>query len=668
MATSRLQFSLLLFFGALLTSTTGSSQGGDGPSTVDSVTPALYGSVINGDEGKYQEDWWTSDGWSGGLEKLSFSDTYEDDVFMSLEGRVIVPDKDYLIKMDVKRPETVFFRVGYSERRKYYDGTGGGFIPFHMHPFELRKDLHLDIGHFYLEAGLDIPDKPSITAAYEHRFKDGDKSSTEWGAVTLNGTTRNIFPSFKSIDEEVDILRIKVDHAIGGIYVIDTLQYERYNADITKFEEERNLDTQSVETIKVNESNDHDAFFNTFYLEKQFNKRFFWSMGYLFTHLDGSSGFHMQTLPFGPDPFDKAWTAQRISVDREAHVINSSIRIGPYANVHFYGGIQAETNETNGDTDAVLTETDFGGTAVSPEAVISTQSKKDGLEETAGIRYTGLVYTTAYVEGKWVQSGTDLSETEVEDGVLGFRRQTDAEVNREQYSFGINTSPFRNSTFSVRYREGRRNNDYNHVADTEPGYSAFITDQTINKDDVSVRWTLRPASMLQWSLSYRFLTVEMETRSDTGASGSILSGAYEANVYSTGFTLTPHSKIYFTGRFSYHDAETTSFQNNIPSVLTFKGDVFEMLLTSGFAVNRHTNLNVEYLFSRSENFENYSSDGLPFGLNNKRNGVLASLSRSIGEKIVIGLRYAYYRYDEENIREVDNYEAHLFGAELEFKF
>lgn len=661
----------LLFFlslGTILFTMTGSSQEGGETTDANAVAPTLYYIRVSGDEDQYQADWWTPDGWSGGPKQLTLHDTYENDVTLSFDGRVIVPAEDYKFKIEVKRPDVGFIRGKYSERRKYFDGTGGSYIPFDRPPLELRNDLYMDIGDFYLEAGLNIPDRPNITAAYDHQIKKGNKSSTEWGAVSMNGTTRNIFPAFKAIDEETDVFKLQIDHTIGDVYVVDTLQYERYETNTTKFEEERNLDSRTAETVTVDEMYDHDAFFNTFHLETRLNETFFFSMGYLFSRLEGNAGFRMQTVPFGPEPFDKDWLTRQVTVDRKAHVINGNVSAGPYKNFRFYGGVQAETNETKGDADAVLTEIAFDGTMVSPEAIISSQSEEDSIEETAGIRYTGLPFTTTYVEGKWVQSKIELSETEFEDGTLGFKRKTDTDVNRERYTLGISTFPFRNSTFSIRYRESRRNNDYDHSADTETGYSAFITDQTFDKEDISARLTFRPATGLQLSLSHRFLAIDTETGSDTTPPSSVRSGNYDASIYGIGFTLTPSAKSYLTGLFSYHDAKTTSFDNGVPSVLTFEGDVFEMLTTAGFAIDQDTDLKVEYLFSRSDNFENNSADGLPLGLDNERNGFFAALSRNIDEKIIIRLRYGYYSYDEGNSRDHNDYEAHLLGACLELRF
>lgn len=660
-----------LFLGVFIITTTVFAQERGETSWAASVTPTLSYRRVTGDEEKYQEDWWVPGGWSGGLAEFTFKDTKKSQTSLSLEGRVIVPGEDLKLKLEIARPDVGFLRGGYTERRKYFDGTGGSYLPFDILPFELGKDLHLDIGHYYFQAGLTIPDLPNIIATYEHQYKDGNKSSTIWGGITLGGITRKIFPAYKDIDEEADIFKFEIDHTIGKVHMGDSLQYERNSTNITGFEEERNLDLGTAETVTVEENYSHDALFNTLHLESQISEKVYCSLGYLYTRLNGDAGLRLRTVPFGPDPFDKDWLTRLVGLDQDAHVVNGSIHAGPYANVAFFGGIQAETTKTAGDAEAVLTETSFGGEVgevASPEAVIFSRSKKDGIEETAGIRFTGLPFTTAYVEGKWVQNEIDLSEEELEDGILSFERHTDTDVDRERYTIGINTSPLRNATFSIRYRKSLRNNGYNHVTDTTPGYSAFITDQTLDKDDISARLILRPVSLVQVSLSWHSLVMDIDTRSDTSPPSSVKSGEYDADIYDLSITLTPGSRLYFTGLLSYQDAKNTSFDNDILSVLTYDGGVITFLGTTGLSIDKKTSLTAEYLYSRSYNFEDNSADGLPLGLNNKRYGLVASLSRDFSKTARVRLQYGYYDYDEESNQDADDYKAHLFGASLAFSF
>jgi hypothetical protein len=226
---------------------------------------------------------------------------------------------------------------------------------------------------------------------------------------------------------------------------------------------------------------------------------------------------------------------------------------GPFKDFAIYGGIKAETTDSEGDTDAVLLQTVPVLGPVSPEALIVSNKDKSALEETLGVRFTGLRYTTIYAEGKWLQGKIDLFEQELEDGALGFERLTDTDRSDRRYTFGLNTSPVRGATFSLRYRRSFTNNDYNHLVDSEPGYSAFITNQDFTKDELSARLSFRPLSRTHVSLMYRLLSLDTDTAYETIPPSSVRSGKYDANIYSirggqTGGSSASHRAFFFSGR------------------------------------------------------------------------------------------------------------------------
>lgn len=632
------------------------------------VTPALMYFHVSDDEEKFREDWWTGEGMSGGLEQLTLEHTYGSDVALSIEARAVVPEEDYNLELEVKKSDLGFFRGGYTEYRKYFDGTGGFFAPFGIDPLELGDGLHVDLGTAFLEIGLTLPDWPNIIAGYEHRYRKGEKSLLEWGGITKGGTTRQIFPSLKDIDEEVEVFRLEMDHTIGKVHFADEFRYEDYQTETRRLEAERDLDAGTSETVSVRESYSDDALYNTFHLESRVTDKLYGSLGYLYTSREGDAGFRMNTTPFGPEPFDKNWFARSIEIEQDSHVVNLNTMVGPYRDFTFYGGMQAETTESEGEADAVLTETAFGGGSASPEAAISSRTERDGLEETVGIRYRGIPFTTAYAEAAWVQYEVELSEQEFEDGLLGFERLTDTDLDRDRYTVGINTSPFRGTTMSIRYRRSCYDKVYDHSLDTEPGYSAFIKEQSFDKDDISARLTLRPSAFLRLQLSYQLLTLDIETRSDTSPPSSVLSGDYDADIYSIGFTLTPAPDFYFTGLVSYQDTTTESFDNGSSSVFTYEGDVLAATATAKYAMDRKTDLGLEYLYSRSTNLNEENLNSLPLGMDNRRHALLFKLSRRLTETMDAQLRYGYYAYDENGNGGVDDYRGHLFGASWTIRF
>jgi hypothetical protein len=192
------------------------------------ITPGVDAIFVDGDDNKFREDWWTQEGVKGGVEKFTLRRDLGNDTTIEAKGRAIVPEEDYLLDLLVEKRDIGYVRAGYREYRKYYDDTGGFASSISPSSFDLGKDLHLDIGKIFIEAGLILPDKPKLIVGYEHRFKDGEKSLLEWGQVDQGAFGRKISPSFKEIDEKVDVIRLEVSHDIANVHLGDEFRYESY--------------------------------------------------------------------------------------------------------------------------------------------------------------------------------------------------------------------------------------------------------------------------------------------------------------------------------------------------------------------------------------------------------------------------------------------------------
>jgi hypothetical protein len=643
--------------------------GDEKPGLSGEITPMVRYIAVRGDDEKFREDWWMQDVWTGGVEQFTVRDVLKKDISFYAEGRAILDQGDYNLLMRMEKKDLWLIRAGYKQYRKYFDGTGG-FHPFSVPVFELDKDLHLDIGNLFFEAGLNQPGWPKIVLGYEHSLKNGDKSLLEWGSVTEDSVTKKIFPSYKEIDEKLDVFKAEIDHDLGRLHVGDQFRFEHYTTNTTRHDAgSLNLDTNTSQSVAVLDDYSHNAFYNTFHTDSHVNEKLYLSLGYFFTSLDGDAALRLSTIPFGPAARDKDWFTRSVDVSEQAHIVNMNAMLGPFKDLTFYGGLQGETLDTKGDTDAVLTETQSGGAVASPNALIVSDKDKWGLEETFGIRYVGIRRTTVYAEGKWTQEDIDLFERELEDGQIDLLRDTDTRVNRQRYSIGFNTSPIPRVTLSGRYRRSLYSNDYNHRQDNTPdGYPAFIIGQDFTIDEASVKLSFRPASWVQTSLQYQLLSMDTDTSTLTEPPSTVRAGNYDANIYNLSITLTPLSRLYLTGLLSYQDASSHAFTNNSPSVLTYDGDVFTGIGSAGCAIDEKTNIAVQYLYSFSDNFKDNSLYGLPLGINNKRHGLLATLSRRINKNIVVKLYYGFYHYDEGSNGGVDDYDAHLVSLSCSFRF
>jgi hypothetical protein len=637
-------------------------------STLDvSVTPEATFAKVSGNTQKFREDVGMKEGWSGGMENATLHYDINKDTTVDGEGRFIFDEHDYKLQLQVTKKDFGFVRAGFTEYREYYDNEGGFFRPFTPSSFKLNQDLGLDVGNIFFEAGLTLPNLPKVVVGYEHQFRDRDTSLLEWGGVTQGADTRKIYPSAMGIHEYTDIVKLSGEYDVSKVHLRDDFRYEHFSMDDTRADTSVNLNTSSSQTVTVHENNDHDAFYNTFHMDSHVNDKVYWSLGYLFSSLSGNGNMQVVTPP-PVGPFGNNWTTSDIDVDLYSHVVNLNLMLGPFKGLVLYSGLQAEKTETHGFTDALLTQ----GAGPATTNLIHTANDTKSLSETFGMRYVKIPYTTLYAEGRWDEEQIDLDEAEAQNGVSSIALDSDETTFRQDYRAGFNTAPLPRVTLAGRYRHYIDHDDYDYDTDTVTGYPGFITAQSFTTDEAMGKLTLRPCSRFSTSFTYQHVSTDIRTSSEAvpllAPGGTLQSGDYDANIYSVSATVTPLSRWYVTGYFSLQDTHTAAFANHDPSVITYRGDVYTVMGTTGYALDNKTDLTLEYSYSRSDNFTNNSSAGLPLGLNFQRTAVQAGISRKIRKNVVARLHYGFYSYDESSTGGINNYTAHLASASCTVRF
>lgn len=632
-----------------------------------SATPEVTYAKVSGNTQKFREDVGLKEGWSGGIENATLHYDINKDTTLDGEGRFIFDEHDYKLQLQLTKKDFGFVRAGFTEYREYSNNEGGFFRPFTPSSFKLNQDLGLDVGNIFFEAGLTLPSLPKVAVGYEHQFRDRDTSLLEWGSVAQGTDTRKIYPSAKGIHQYTDIIKLSAEYDISKVHLGDEFRYEHFSDDTTRADTSVNLNTSSSQTVTIHEDYHHDAFYNTFHMDSHVNDKVYWSLGYLFSSLSGDGDMQVITPP-PVGPFDNNWLARAINVDLDSHVVNLNSMFGPFKGLSVYAGLQAEKTDTHGSTDALLTQ----GASPTTTNLIHTANDTKSLSETFGARYTKIPYTTLYAEGKWTEEQIDLDEQETQSGASSLALDTDSTVFRQDYRVGFNSAPLPRVTLAGRYRHYIADNDYDHETDTVTGYPGFITAQDFTTDEAMGKLTLRPCSRFSVAFTYQLVSTITRTASEAipllAPGGSLQSGNYEANIYSVSATVTPMSRWYLTGYLSLQDTHTGAFDNHSPSVLTYRGNVYTIMGTTGYALDNKTDLTVEYSYSRADNSVNNSSAGLPLGLDFQRHALLAGISRKISKNVIARLRYGFYEYDEPSSGGINNYIAHLASASCTVRF
>jgi mono/diheme cytochrome c family protein len=655
-----------------------------------SVTPAIRWFTVEGDETKFREHTSFKDGASAGLHELHVKQQLARDRFLTLDARAVSNPEEYKLRLQVDQRDLGFARFGFEQYREYYDDTGGYYPLLTPPAFDLNRNLYLDIGRAYADFGLTLPDWPRMVVGYEFRYRDGTKSILQWGDVgtiepQFNPDTtdaKKIFPASKTIDEQVHILKFDLDHEIAGVGIENQFRAEFYDND-TRRETMSFLDLSGLgqnRTFSIKEGHDHFQASDSFSLQKQVLDWLFLSGGYHYGHLDGEYGLSVQpNFPTGEFfSFDRYYFTDSIILEQDTHTFNLNTQLGPWSGLTIYGGAQSEWMSQRGFGDVRLDEgfpPTLGGVFPRPVFVDSNLDRAS-VEEHAGARFTAIPFTVLFVEGRAVQESIDQTEARTGEGAQ-FLRDTDTTGELYEGRVGFTISPWTPVSLTAHYKRRERTWDHDHLADIdemrgENGYSAFITDQNIDRDEISTKLSIRPVHWMKLGLTYQLLSSESDHTTlpiPEGAFGETPGGTihaynYDAHVYSANIAMNPWQRIYLNGTFSYRHSRSWTGHNFSPVVVDYEGDLYSVISGASFIMNSKTDLSASYSYSWADYGQNNDPAGLPLGIVYDWHIVSAGISRRFQKNVTTNLQYRLYHYDEENTGGINNYTAHGVIASL----
>ena len=654
------------------------------------VTPSIQWFSVNGDERKFREHTGIKEGWNGGLQSLHVQQQLGPDRRLTFDARAFPNPEEYSFRLQIEQRDLGFARFGFEQYREYYDDTGSHYPRLAPPSFDLNRDLHLDIGRAYVDFGLTLPDWPRLVFGYEFRYRDGTKSILQWGdAGTIEpqfnpDTTdaKKIFPASKRIDEQVHIFKFDLDHEIGGVGIENRFRAELYD-NSTHRETMSFLDLSGAgmnRTFSIRESADHFQASDSFSLQKQILDWLFLSGGYHYGHLDGQYGLSVQpNFPTGEFfSFDRYYFTEAVILEQDTHTFNLNTQLGPWSGFTLYGGAQSEWMSQRGFGDVRLDEgfpSTLGGAEPRP-VFLDSNLDRASVEEHAGARFTAIPYTVLFVEGRAVQESIDQTEARTGAG-SEFLRDTDTTGDLYEGRVGFTISPWTPVSLTAHYKRRERNWDYDHLADLDEwrgdnGYSAFITAQQVNLDEISAKLSLRPANWIKLGLTYQLLSSESELTTlpiPEGSfaetpGGTVHAYNYDAHIYSANIALNPWQRIYLNGTFSYRHSRTSIGHNFSPTVVDYEGDLYSAITSATYVLNNKADLTASYTYSWADYGQNNDPEGLPVGIIYDWHIVSTGITRRFKKNISTNLQYRFYQYDQDSSGGMNNYTAHGVLASL----
>lgn len=655
------------------------------PPVAVNVSPTFGWTGVSGDEKKFRELYWQHEGWNGGLDDFELTQRPGPDSKLTLTGHVL--RDDYAFALSAEKDSLGFTHLGWTQFRKYYDDIGGYQPLISPSPFVLNQDLHLDVGRAWAELGLTLPRWPTLVLGYEYQYRTGSEATLQWGPVSNNGETRNIYPAFKDVDERVHVLRLAVDYDLGGWQFSDNVRAEWFHLNNT--EQNEAAYTVGGPGIAFTSANERQKYFqgaNTFRVEKQFTDWFYASGGYLYSKLDADGSAGVETLePAFLDPAANAavgWQSQLIELERESHVFSVSGLVGPWEGLSLSLATQNEWTRQNGLTTANVGVALPFAPYIFPIDVENLFANLDHriFTQDAGLRFTKIPFTTLFAEARLQQE--DLGQYQEEDnGLTPFLARTEARSRLEDFRAGFNTSPWRRLSLSGQVRQNDNETSYDHLlkqALGQPfdGYPAFIRWRDLLSRQAEAKLAFQATSWLKTTLSYQLVANRYETATDPASDpiaglaggfspgGRLLAGTYNAHLASINATLTPWPRWFLSTTLAYQNARTVTSANDTPAVNPYAGNIYTLLLSGNYALNDRTTLVAGYSFSMADFAQENFASGLPLGINYHQHALEAGFKRQVAKNAAIGLQYRFYRYTEPSGGNFSNFNAQAIFATL----
>lgn len=664
-------------------------QGAHWPETgiTESQTTALAAPIVrwisvSGDERKFREHFGMKEGVHAGLQDFFIQEKTGPDSTLRLEGRLFPEDLDIRLALRYERGETSFFDVGFEQYQKYYDDSGG-YYPFAQPSFALDRDLTLRIGRAWMDFGLTLPDAPKIALGYEYQYRQGEKSTLQWGPITVSPLpvlprpppdtlfARHIYPAFKEVDEGVHILKLDASHDFDGLFVEDNFRAEFRDLQTQRQNGFSMTDGALAPTSfeLLDESHDEFRAVNALRFEKEIRDGWFVSGGYLHSAADADASFrqttvHASGLPASGD----FWRSHSIILSQNSVLLNGNTRLGPWKNFTLATGVQSEWMRQEGVGNVSL-DTGLPPNFLTPvPAALDANHQKHSLQESASLRYTGVPFTSLFAEARLEQETIGTFEEQTGRGPI-FARDTDAKSDRKDWRVGFYSSPLGTVSLGGHYRQRDKYTEYHdhEITNSSPGYPGFLRERRIHTHELEAKLTWRPLTWLKTAFTYQIVDTDFDSATERLTNGTpgdaIHAGTFNAHVYGLNLILTPASRWSFSGTFNYYDSRSASAHNGVGSVVPYRGDTYSVLANATYMLSTNTDLTASYTFSRADYGQDHFAAGLPLGIEYDWHVAQAGLARRF-RHATANLQYAFYQYAEPSSGGFNDYTAHAVFAIL----
>lgn len=650
------------------------------------ITPSILYPEVKGDREKFEEDNWISRDTSGGLSSITFSKDLNDKDSLEFEGKGIAGTNDYDAELNFSREGVGTLTFGFKEYRKYYDGTGGFYENFPItsfHPMELENDLHLDIGDFKFEGVLAKENSPEFSLGYEREFRHGSKSLVSWGSMVSGAVTRNINPTYVDLDETVDKVKFGVKHVTKDAEISAKQIWEGARSESSKI----NNQTQDVSFLtpydirKKSETTDSDLYSTQVMLSKDLNKNLFMSCGLLYNHYNGGSLEAITDTGITTNNENHPLNPATISQESVTFMPNASFT--PLKGLVVSAGLKGQFETTNGEAkynrDYRTTAVNFRPDGIVDELInITTNTTKKRLSELIQFKYNRMKNIVFYGDAGFEKEL--ISQFEVQDSFgnnpaagSAFSRKTNSRIGKNDFTLGLKWFPVSSVNLSVEDKYKNKVVDNRNeflTGDAVGGYSAYIDTMELSSNTPTVKLNYKPFRWISGSLGYIYERAAFGIR--TRASDTTEFSKQEVKTYNAILTLNPAESFYCSLFYERRNDRTTTPTNGSGGTTArlpdFEANVDIWGVDYSYALCKNTAITGGYSMYNTGNFNDYSTTGMPLGVDNLSQKLSFGIRNSFTKDHSLELKYSYLNYEEDSNNHIDDYEAHLFAASMKLLF
>lgn len=650
--------------------------------TSGSLSFAIGGALHEGDRAAYQRAVQHAKQGFIGLEDFNLVREADDSVF-EFNARILPGDEDYAVSFRFEKPERYYIDAGFEQFRVWYDGSGGYFRPRAMSFRLFDQDLSLDRTKAWLEAGVYLPQQTLLRFRYEHNARSGTKDTTIWGDSNAPAPygARYVVPGLLDLNETTNSFAVDLGNTsqenqkwnVGARVAETKIDDKRYNR-------RRPFDPVGDRIFTQKDESQNDLFAAHGYYLRKFTEQLTVSGGALITKLDtviAGSRIYGQSY----DPlYDKSYVRRQqrdegfFNLEGEADVKQTVLNLNAVYTPKKDWSVRPSVRFENRHEESMaeFVETNIPATnLVVVEEHLESESEKEWNEftEAVEVRYTGKPNWTFNAAGEWIQGTGDAEELLGEHGVALIDKTNDVSRYAQKYSVSANWYAKPGLTFAAQYYYKVATNDYDLIHDSTPPYGGdrypgYIIDQDFETHDVNARVSWRPLSQL--NLVSRYDHQESKVTNVIAGLAKSGSGDYSSDIISQSVTWSPTARLFLTGSINvtYDQLKTPAY----PFIQQGDNNYMNGSLGAGYVLTQRDDLFVDYNWFDSDNYIDNSRFSVPYGLTQKQNAAYVTWVRRQSERLVYTVKYGYVTNDDTTYGGLNDFDAHVIYAKVQYHF